>query len=189
MKKLFKYEINESIAAKAAMNCLHKRLFKELYMGRPEPQEEVIRGDYDPYEWEFDDYGNEDKRQLVIQALVELGYIQSEQEGMKLNNRIQQLLDKSSFDVSSIEDAKKFVKAYGQQIVGDTQEQEEMETTDAKQALAQLASDMLNYEDGDLDEIYFAVSYLINSEDYCPQPEEYETWIEEHSDEIQTLVM
>ena len=64
-----------------------------------------------------------------------------------------------------------------------------METTDAKQALAQLASDMLNYEDGDLDEIYFAVSYLINSEDYCPQPEEYETWIEEHSDEIQTLVM
>ena len=35
MKKLFKYEINESIAAKAAMNCLHKRLFKELYMGRP----------------------------------------------------------------------------------------------------------------------------------------------------------
>ena len=51
MKKLFKYEINESIAAKAAMNCVHKRLFKEFYPGHPTPQKEVVYGDYDPYEW------------------------------------------------------------------------------------------------------------------------------------------
>lgn len=44
MKKLFKYEINESIAAKAAMNCLHKRLFKEVYMGCSEPQEQEEGG-------------------------------------------------------------------------------------------------------------------------------------------------
>jgi hypothetical protein len=125
MKKLFKYEINESIAAKAAMNCVHKRLFKELYMGRPGPQEEVVNGDYDPYEWEFDDYGNEDKRKLIIQALVQAGLIQSEQEGVQLNNKIQQLLDKSSFSVSDAQDAMTFVKSYGQQIVGGAQEQEE----------------------------------------------------------------
>lgn len=127
MKKLFKYEINESIAAKAAMNCVHKRLFKELYsFGAPMPQEEVTRGDYDPYEWEFDDYGNEDKRQLVIQALVQAGLIQSEQEGAQLNNEIQQLLDKTNFPVSDAKSAAEFVKAYGQQIVGRTQEQEEL---------------------------------------------------------------
>lgn len=130
MKKLFKYEINESIAAKAAMNCLHKRLFKELYaFGAPMAQEEVTRGDYDPYEWEFDDYGNEDKRQLVIQALVQAGLIQSEQEGLSLNNKIQQLLDKTGFSVSNEQDAIKFVKAYGQQIVGKPQEQEETDYT------------------------------------------------------------
>lgn len=127
MKKhsIYAHEINESIAAKAAMNCYKKRMLKELYIGRPAAQEEVVNGDYDPYEWEFDDYGNEDKRQLVIQALVQAGLIQSEQEGGKLNNRIQQLLDKSSFDVSSIEDAMTFVKSYGRQIVGGAQEQEE----------------------------------------------------------------
>jgi hypothetical protein len=130
MKKLFKYEINESIAAKAAMNCVHKRLFKELYaFGAPMPQEEVTRGEYDPYEWEFDDYGNEDKRQLVIQALVQAGLIQSEQEGVQLNNKIQQIMDKTGFTVSNEQDAMKFVKAYGQQIVGDAQEQEETDYT------------------------------------------------------------
>ena len=396
MKKLFKYEINESVAAKAAMNCLHKRLFKELYMGRPEPQEEVVNGDYDPYEWEFDDYGNEGKRKLVIQALVQAGLIQSEQEGVQFNNKIQQLLDKTSFSVSNAQDAMKFVKAYGQQIVGGTQEQEEstytekeaiakqlmanynpetdehedpevwllyaiqdrigkqflkmpkkevkvwkkvidsaiteyefekqhpahyesedearlqsqlanawdegmeddeddyvpyenkfdethhdivdtileevykyfqfegdvegfnlmeyteeqvgkaleqildktndfpssvsnnvcyawvkkhaeeimkvletgsldnsyeghpefdfseqeeMEVTDAKQALAQLTAEMLHYDDGDLDELYYAISDIIDSEGYCPQSEEYETWIEEHVNEIEDLIM
>ena len=130
MKKLFKYEINESIAAKAAMNCCKKRMLKELYaLGSPMPQEEVVNGEYDPYEWEFDDYGNEDKRQLVIQALVQAGLIQSEQEGLSLNNKIQQLLDKTSFSVSNEQDAMKFVKAYGQQIVGKAQEQEETDYT------------------------------------------------------------
>lgn len=126
MKKLFKYEINESIAAKAAMNCCKKRMLKELYaLGSPMPQEEVANGEYDPYEWEFDDYGNEDRRQLVIQALVQAGLIQSEQEGVSLNNKIQQIMDKTGFSVSNEQDAMKFVKAYGQQIVGETQEQEE----------------------------------------------------------------
>lgn len=126
MKKLFKYEINESIAAKAAMNCVNKRLFKELYaFGAPVPQEEVARGEYDPYEWEFDDYGNEDKRQLVIQALVQAGLIQSEEEGKPLNNKIQQIMDKTGITVSDAQSAAKFVNAYGQQIVGETQEQEE----------------------------------------------------------------
>ena len=126
MKKLFKYEINESIAAKAAMNCVHKRLFKELYMGRPTPQEEVTRGDYDPYEWEFDDYGNEEKRHLIQQALVQAGLVQSEKEAWQFNNEIQQLLDKTNFPVSNAQDAMTFVKSYGQQIVGGTQEQEEL---------------------------------------------------------------
>ena len=151
MKKLFKYEINESIAAKAAMNCVHKRLFKELYMGRPEPQEEVVRGDYDPYEWEFDDYGNEDKRQLVIQALVQAGFIQSEQEGLSLNNKIQQLLDKTNFSVSNAQDAMTFVKSYGRQIVGETQEQEESTYNEkeaiAKQVMANYNPDTDEYED------------------------------------------
>lgn len=126
MKNLFKYEINESIAAKAAMNCVHKRLFKELYMGRPAAQEEVVRGEYDPYEWEYDDYGNEGKRKLVQQALVKAGLIQSEEEGWQFNNKIQQLLDKTNFPVSDAKSAAEFVKAYGQQIVGETQEQEEL---------------------------------------------------------------
>ena len=126
MKKLFKYEINESIAAKAAMNCVHKRLFKELYSyGAPMPQEEVQRGEYDPYEWEFDDYGNKDKRTLIHQALVQAGLVQSEKEAWQFNNEIQQLLDKTNFPVSDAKSAAEFVKAYGQQIVGETQEQEE----------------------------------------------------------------
>ena len=126
MKNLFKYEINESIAAKAAMNCVHKRLFKELYsFGSPTPQEEVTRGDYDPYEWEYDDYGNEEKRHLIHKALVQAGLIQSEKEGWQFNNEIQQLLDKTNFPVSDAKSAAEFVKAYGQQIVGGAQEQEE----------------------------------------------------------------
>ena len=130
MKKLFKYEINESIAAKAAMNCVHKRLFKELYsFGAPMPQEEVVRGDYDPYEWEYDDYGNEEKRHLIHQALVQAGLTKSEKEGWQFNNEIQQLLDKTNFSVSNEQDAMKFVKTYGQQIVGETQEQEETDYT------------------------------------------------------------
>lgn len=130
MKKLFKYEINESIAAKAAMNCVHKRLFKELYsFGAPMPQEEVVRGDYDPYEWEYDDYGNEEKRHLIHQALVQAGLTKSEKEGWQFNNEIQQLLDKTNFPVSDAKSAAEFVKAYGQQIVGGTQEQEETDYT------------------------------------------------------------
>ena len=129
MKKLFKYEINESIAAKAAMNCVHKRLFKELYIGRPAAQEEVVNGEYDPYEWEFDDYGNEEKRHLIQQALVQVGLVQSEKEAWQFNNKIQQLLDKTNFPVSNAQDAMTFVKAYGQQIVGETQEQEETDYT------------------------------------------------------------
>ena len=129
MKNLFKYEINESIAAKAAMNCVHKRLFKELYMGRPTPQKEVVYGDYDPYEWEMDAYGNGSKRTLIHQALVQEGLVQSEKEAWQFNNKIQQLLDKTNFSVSNADDAMKFVKAYGQQIVGGTQEQEETDYT------------------------------------------------------------
>ena len=190
MKNLFKYEINESIAAKAAMNCVHKRLFKELYsFGAPTPQEEVTRGDYDPYEWEYDDYGNEGKRKLIQQALVQAGLVQSEKEAWQFNNEIQQLLDKTNFPVSDAKSAVEFVKAYGYQIVGETQEQEEMEVTDAKQALAQLTAELLHYEDGDLDELYYAISDIIDSEGYCPQSEEYETWIEEHVNEIEDLIM
>ena len=127
MKKhsIYAHEINESIAAKAAMNCCKKRMLKEFYLGHPYPQEEVMNGEYDPYEWEFDDYGNEGKRKLIQQALVQAGLIQSEEEGLPLNNKIQQLLDKTNFSVSNEQDAMKFVKAYGQQIVGETQEQEE----------------------------------------------------------------
>lgn len=129
MKNLFRYEINESIAAKAAMNCVHKRLFKELYMGRPTPQEEVVYGDYDPYEWEDDAYGNESKRKLIQQALIQVGLVQSEQEAWQFNNKIQQLLDKTNMPVSNAKEAEQFVKAYGQQIVGGTQEQEETDYT------------------------------------------------------------
>ena len=130
MKKLFKYEINESIAAKAALNCVNRRLFKELYsFGAPMPQEEVVRGDYDPYEWEYDDYGNESKRKLIQKALVQAGLVQSEKESWQFNNEIQQLLDKTNFSVSNEQDAMKFVKAYGQQIVGSAQEQEETDYT------------------------------------------------------------
>lgn len=312
MKKLFKYEINESIAAKAAMNCVHKRLFKELYaFGAPMPQEEVTRGDYDPYEWEYDDYGNEEKRHLVHKALVQAGLIQSEEEGWQFNNKIQQLLDKTNFSVSNEQDAMKFVKAYGQQIVGDAQEQEEdygmndlrkwrdsldfsnnddddadadeeaytayddtdgvwkiinimrgkgmlraqgiegrddvddghainkaydlieqklndegmwigeddheaerfvsffgkeiaaeamesalhnqeqeeMEVTDAKHALAEMVATQLRYPDGDLDEIYTIISDIIAEEGYSPEPDEYDEWVEEHASEIQDLVM
>lgn len=187
MKKIFKYEINESVAAKAAMNCVHKRLFKELYaFGSPMPQEEVSRGEYDPYEWEFDDYGNKDKRQLVLQALVRAGLIQSEQEGVQLNNKIQQLLDKTNFSVSNAQDAMKFVKAYGQQIVGKTQEQEEMEVTDAKQTLTQIAASELYYEDGDLDSLYQIISDILSQSHDIPMDEDdcYD-WVDEHKDEIE----
>ena len=71
----------------------------------------------------------------------------------------------------------------------DFSEQEEMEVTDAKQALAQLAADLLRYDDGDLDEVYYAISDIIDSEGYSPQPDEYDEWIEDHVDEIQDLVM
>jgi hypothetical protein len=64
-----------------------------------------------------------------------------------------------------------------------------MEVTDAKQALTQLAADLLHYEDGDLDEVYYAISDIIDSEGYCPQPDEYEMWIEEHVNEIEDLIM
>lgn len=195
MKKIFKYEINESVAAKAAMNCVHKRLFKELYMGRPAAQEEVVRGDYDPYEWEMDDYGNANKRELVIQALIQANLIHSEQEGLPLNNKIQQLLDKTNFSVSNAQDAMKFVKAYGQQIVGKPQEQEqeeltveqeEMEVTDAKQTLTQIAASELYYEDGDLDSLYQIISDILSQSGDIPMDEDdcYD-WVDEHKDEIE----
>lgn len=68
-------------------------------------------------------------------------------------------------------------------------EQEEMEVTDAKLALAQLAADLLHYDDGDLDELYYVISDIIDSEGYCPQTDEYEMWIEEHVNEIEDLIM
>jgi hypothetical protein len=151
MKNLFKYEINESIAAKAAMNCVHKRLFKELYaFGSPTPQEEVTRGEYDPYEWEYDDYGNEGKRKLIQQALVQAKLVQSEKEAWQFNNKIQQLLDKTNFPVSDAKSAAEFVKAYGQQIVGGTQEQEETANEKlaiAKQVMANYNPETDEYED------------------------------------------
>lgn len=134
------------------MNCVHKRLFKELYsFGSPTPQEEVVRGEYDPYEWEFDDYGNAEKRQLIHQALVQAGLIQSEKEGWQFNNKIQELLDKTNFSVSDAQSAAEFVKAYGQQIVGGTQEQEESTGNDklaiAKQLMANYNPDTDEWED------------------------------------------
>lgn len=188
MKKIFKYEMNESVAAKAAMNCVHKRLFKELYMGRPAAQEQVVRGDYDPYEWEMDDYGNTNKRELVIQALIQANLIHSEQEGLPLNNKIQQILDKTNFSISNAQDAMKFVKAYGQQIVGkpQEQEQEEMEVTDAKQTLTQIAASELYYEDGDLDSLYQIISDILSQSGDIPMDEDdcYD-WVDEHKDEIE----
>ena len=124
MKKLFKYEINESVAAKAAMNCVHKRLFKELYMGRPYTQEQVMNGEYDIDEWENDAYGNGAKRELVIQALVQAGLIQSEEEGKPLNSKIQEIMNNTNMPVTNAKEAEQFVNAYGEQIMG-SQEQEE----------------------------------------------------------------
>jgi hypothetical protein len=47
----------------------------------------------------------------------------------------------------------------------------------------------LRYDDGDLDELYYAISDIIDSEGKCPQPEKYDEWIEEHVNEIEDLVM
>ena len=126
----------------------------------------------------------------------------------QIGKALEQILDKTNDFPSSVSNnvCYAWVKKHAEEIIRvletgsldntyeghpefDFSEQEEMEVTDAKQALAQLASDMLNYDDGDLDEVYYAVSYLINSEGYSPEPEEYETWIEKHADEIQALVM
>lgn len=209
MKKLFKYEINESVAAKAAMNCVHKRLFKELYaLGSPMPQEEVTRGDYDPYEWEYDDYGNEDKRHLILQALVQAGLIQSEKEGWQLNNKIQQILDKTDFSVSNAQDAMKFVKAYGQQIVGESQEQEEdydfedpqspasREEHAMMQKVTQCMAEVLEERGidvgGKLDEIYFIISDIIERTGNVPQFVEdggYYPWCEEYVFDVEDLIM
>lgn len=193
MKKIFKYEINESVAAKAAMNCVHKRLFKELYMGSPTPQEQVMNGEYDIDEWENDAYGNGAKRELVIQALIQANLIHSEQEGLALNNKIQQILDKTNFSISNEQDAMKFVKSYGQQILGKTQEQEEltveqeeMEVTDAKQTLTQIAASELYYENGDLDSLYQIISDILSQSGDIPMDEDdcYD-WVDEHKDEIE----
>lgn len=211
MKKLFKYEINESVAAKAAMNCVHKRLFKELYMGRPAPQEEVVYGDYDPYEWEDDAYGNGTKRELIQQALVQAGLVQSEKDAWQFNNKIQQLLDKTNMPVSNAQEAMNFVKAYGQQIVGKPQEQEEMTGEDDRKmwqdipqmeqrdiilAVAEYLSESWidTGDDGDLDDIYYAVEYLLDSKPKskeCPQSpawEDCKPWCSRHYKDVEEQI-
>lgn len=115
MKNLFKYEINESIAAKAAMNCVHKRLFKE-HMGLPTPQKEVVLGEYDPYEWEMDAYGNGSKRELVHQALFNLHCTQTVKDGWKYNNKIQELIDKHNPKIANIDNAEQFVRNYASDL-------------------------------------------------------------------------
>lgn len=193
MKKIFKYEINESVAAKAAMNCVHKRLFKEFYLGHPTPQEQVMNGEYDLDEWENDAYGNGAKRELVIQALIQANLIHSEEEGLPLNSKIQQIMNEKGITVSDAKSAAQFVKDYGQQIVGKTQEQEEltveqeeMEVTDAKQTLTQIAASELYYEDGDLDSLYQIISDILSQSGDIPMDEDdcYD-WVDEHKDEIE----
>ena len=361
MKKLFKYEINESIAAKAAMNCVHKRLFKEHYMGSPTPQEQeedvysdvlnkiindgldywdvwemakqgkatkieleisgvlldlfetlmyngygeilskVASGEIDKRELkriivdvlmeqdvdtfprgesEYNSWVNEHNSEIVkrleakfneeqeedginkggMHNLVQDGHIMNthsmnnelepdfsdleEQEAYNMNFRaiaelVADQIDRENpeakgvynnmdtifaivkevwrnnyddlyiydFDEVQQDDCYKFFDKHYEEIKNEylkrehnsimdathddlfASEQEEMEVTDAKHALAQLAAELLHYDDGDLDELYYAISDIIDSEGYSPQPDEYEMWIEEHVNEIEDLMM
>jgi hypothetical protein len=308
MKKIFKYEINESIAAKAAMNCVHKRLFKELYMGRSEPQEqeestynekeamakqlmanynpdtdeledptawllcaiqdhigklflkmpkkevkawkkvidstineyefekqhpahyedeanlqsqlanawdEGMEDDYVPYENKFDETHN-DVVDTILRAVEQYFDYEEDVNGFnhhaytedQLGKAVEKVLDKYGDFPSSnnFDKCYAWTKKHAGEIIKvletgsldnpyeghpefDFSEQEEMEVTDAKHALAQLAAELLHYDDGDLDELYYAISDIIDSEGYSPQPDEYEMWIEEHVNEIEDLIM
>jgi hypothetical protein len=171
--------------------------------------------DYVPYENKFDET-HHDIVDSILEEVYRYFQFETDVEGFNLmeyteeqiGKAIEQILDKTDDFPSSVSNnvCYAWVKKYAGEIIKvlekgslenpyeghpefDFSEQEEMEVTDAKHALAQLAAELLHYEDGDLDEVYYAISDIIDSEGYCPEPDEYEMWIEEHVIEIEDLIM
>lgn len=170
---------------------------------------------FEPYENKFDET-HDDIVWKLISAVWHYFDNETDVEGFNLyectenqiGKAIEQILDKyGDFPASNnFDKCYAWVKKHAEEIIKiletgslenhyeghpefDFSEQEEMEVTDAKHALSQLAADLLQYEDGDLDELYYVISDIIDSEGYSPQPDEYEMWIEEHLNEIEDLIM
>lgn len=171
--------------------------------------------DYVPYENKFDET-HHDIVDSILEEVYRYFQFETDVEGFNLTDyteeqvgkAIEQILDKTGDFPSSVNNnvCYAWVRKHAEEIIKvlekgslenpyeghpefDFSEQEEMEVTDAKQALTQLAADLLHYDDGDLDEVYYAISDIIDSEGYCPVPDEYEMWIEEHVNEIEDLIM
>lgn len=171
--------------------------------------------DYVPYENKFDET-HHDIVDTILDEVYRYFEFETDVEGFnimeyteeQIGKAIEQILDKTGDFPSSVNNnvCYAWVKKHAEEIIKalengslensyeghpefDFSEQEEMEVTDAKHALAQLAAELLRYDDGDLDELYYAISDIIDSEGYCPQSDEYEMWIEEHVNEIEDLIM
>ena len=164
----------EEIAEEAMKSALHNQKVNDIEGSREEYYSQ------DEPDYDDDSHGI----RLILNMLMKRGDI-TKSDIPKVQKQIKSMLDAEGMWIGDDEsEAERFIEMYW-----DNQEQEEMEVTDAKHTLTQLAADLLHYEDGDLDELYYAISDIINSEGYSPQPDEYEMWIEEHVNEIEDLIM
>ena len=246
MKNLYKYELNESIAANATMNCLKNRNNPKQLNEAWEDDED----DYVPYENKFDETHNDivDNLLSAVEHYFDTeddvnGFYHYNYTEDQLGKAIEKVLDKYG-DFPSSNNFNKcyaWTKKHAEELMNiletgslentyeghpefDFSEQEEdginkggmhnlvqyghimntpsmhdtydseMEQNDIKQALTQYLSEVWidTTEDGDLDELYYAVSdYLDSTGDY-PASAEWEDckpWCEEHYQDIENLFL
>ena len=231
MKKLFKYEINESIAAKAAMNCVHKRLFKELYMGSPTPQEQeenvysdvlnkIINDGLDYWDvWAMAKQGKATKTELEIssvlldlfETLMYNGYgeilskvASGEIDKRELKRIIVDILMEQDVDTFPRGESEynSWVNEHNSEIVKRleakfNEEQEELPSMERHDIILALSEYMAESwissddEDGDLDDIYYAVADILDRTGDYPASTSWDDckpWCQKYYKEVEARI-
>ena len=216
MKKetIFKHELNESIQSTAALNCLKNRNNKQVVASQEQEEEDTLNAYYsqDEPDYENDHHGI----WLIINLMRKMGMLRAQgiegrddvDDGNAIDaayDLIEQKLNEEGMWIGDDDhEAERFVSFFGEEIAAEAmksalhnQEQEElpsMERHDMILALSEYMSESwiaTDDEDGDLDDIYYAIADILDKTDDYPASTSWEdckSWCQKHYKEVEARI-
>ena len=217
MKKetIFRHELNESIQADAAMNCLKNR---NKHQSTSQEQEEYdMTPSYQAYYSQDEpDYENDHHGiWLIINLMRKMGMLRAQgiegrddvDDGLAIDTAydlIEQKLDEEGMWIGDDDhEAERFVSFFGEEIAEEAmksaihnQEQEELPSMERHDMILALSEYMAESwidtgDDGDLDDIYYAVAEILDNTGDYPASTDWEDckpWCQKHYKEVEARI-
>ena len=232
MKKetIFRHELNESIQADAAMNCLKNRNNKQVVANQEQEEQEdygmndlrkwrdsldFSNNDDDDDEETYTAYDDTDGIWMIINIMRKKGMLRAQgiegRDDVDDGNAIdkaydlieQKLNDEGMWIGDDDHEAERFVSFFGDEIAAEAmksaihnQEQEELPSMERRDMILALSEYMSESwidtgDDGDLDDIYYAVADILDKTGDYPASTDWEDckpWCQKYYKEVEARI-